>query len=729
MSPASADSWQALFRPASVAVVGATGLPGTVPYDLFHNLRRDGFRGPVYPVSPRGGAIDGVPAFRYVIDIPHPVDLAVIVFPSSVCDLALEQCGRKGIPAVIVISAGFRETGPAGAQREARLREIAARYGICLLGPNCLGLINTDPAVRLNASFARRAPQPGTIGFLSQSGALCTAVLDYAQGRHIGFSSLVSFGNKAGVTEIELLGYLARDPRTRVILLYLEEVTDGRGLMAAARRVVAEAGKPVLALKAGRTRAGAAAASSHTGSLAGSDEVCDAAFRQAGILRCGTIGELLDLGVALAGQPVPRGNRVAVVTNAGGPGVLVADRAARAGLQLASLAPETRAALKKSLPVMASLANPVDMIGDARVERYHDAVSAVLADPGADGVLVLLTPQSMTDIPAIAEELCRLAGRDGAEGAAAAAGPTAGEPEDAAGAKPLYASFMGQGEVAEGAGLLERAGVPQFAQPEAMCDAFAGAWRFGLASSRLRGARPPGPEGEQKPPAAAGELLAEEPGRAYLRLDRALALLGCFGIPIPPQVLARSEAEAVSAARSLGFPVVLKAVSEQVAHKSDAGAVRLGIPDAGAAAAAYRELGQAVARVAGAKLDGVLVQPMAEPGLELILGFQRDPSFGTAVMAGAGGVWVELLRDVSFRIPPFGPEEARGMLEELSVHRLLAGFRGAPPLDSEAVAASILAVARLSLACPQLEALDVNPLAVYPRGCLALDARIARRRT
>ncbi len=731
MRPAFADPWQALFRPASVAVVGATGLPGTVPYDLFHNLRQDGFPGPVYPVSPRGGAIDGVPAYKYVIDIPDPVDLAVVVFPSSVCDLALEQCGQKGIPAAIVISAGFRETGPAGAQREARLREIARRHGMLLLGPNCLGLINTDPAVRLNASFARRFPEPGGIGFLSQSGALCTAVLDYAQARHIGLSSLVSFGNKAGVTEIELLEHLAGDPRTRVILLYLEEVTDGRGLMAAARRVVAEAGKPVLALKAGRTHAGAAAASSHTGSLAGSDEVCDAAFRQAGILRCGTIGELLDLGVALAGQPVPRGNRVAIVTNAGGPGVLAADRAVQDGLQLASFLPETSAALKKSLPLTASLANPVDMIGDAKVERYRETVSVVLSDPGVDGVLVLLTPQSMTDIAAIAGELCRLAGSKEPQG---------GKPQ---GGKPLYASFMGQSEVAEGAGLLEQAGVPQYAQPEAMCDAFAGAWRFGRVRSRLRAApperataRPPGPAGAEESgpgraslPAGAGELLAVEPGRAYLPLDRSLALLARFGIPVPRQTMARSEEEAVAAAWSLGFPVALKAVSEQVTHKSDAGAVRLGVADAGAAAAAFRELGQAVARLAGARLDGVLVQAMATPGLELILGLQRDPSFGTAVMAGAGGVWVELLGDVSFRIPPFGPEEARAMLEELGVYPLLAGFRGGPALDAEAAAGCILAVARLAQACPQIQTLDVNPLVVYPRGCLALDARIERRST
>jgi acetyltransferase len=499
--------------------------------------------------------------------------------------------------------------------------------------------------------------------------------------------------------------------------LYLEEVTDGRGLMAAARRIIEETGKPVLALKAGRTRAGAAAARSHTGSLAGSDEICDAAFRQAGIRRCGTIGEMLDLAVALDRQPVPRGDRVAIITNAGGPGVLATDRAVRAGLRLASFAPATTAVLKKSLPAAANLANPVDLIGDARVERYHDAVSAVLADDGVDGVLVLLTPQSMTDMPAIAGELCRLAGSG--EGRAAA--------------KPLYASFMGQSEVAEGAGLLERGGVPQYAQPEDMCDAYAGAWRFGQT---LRGLRAAGQSTPESGTAAAGglpdgarELLAAEPGRAWLPLDRALALLGRFGVPVPPQALAGSEQEAASAAAKLGFPVALKAVCEQVTHKSDAGAVRLGVADREEAAAAFRGIQEAVARVPGARLDGVLVQPMAAPGLELILGFQRDPGFGAAVLAGAGGTWVELLRDVSFRIPPFGAEEARAMLEELSLHPLLAGSRGRPPLDARAAAGCILAVARLAQECPEIEELDCNPLVVYEQGCLALDARMARRRT
>jgi acetyltransferase len=427
---------------------------------------------------------------------------------------------------------------------------------------------------------------------------------------------------------------------------------------------------------------------------------------------------MLDLAIALDRQPVPRGERVAIITNAGGPGVLATDRAIGAGLRLAAFSPSTTAVLKKSLPAAANLANPVDLIGDARVERYRDAVTAALADDGVDGVLVLLTPQSMTDIPAIAAELCRLAGPAAGKGLAAG--------------KPLYASFMGQSEVAVGAGLLERGGVPQYAQLEDMCDTYAGAWRFGLSLRALRAAGQSAPEAGAAAgalPLGARALLAAEPGRAWLPLDRALALLGRFGIPVPPQALAGSEEEAAAAAQKLGFPVALKAVCEQIPHKSDADAVRLGVADREEAAAAFRGIQEAVARVPGALLDGVLVQPMAAPGLELILGFRRDPAFGAAVLAGAGGTWVELLRDVSFRIPPFGGEEARAMLEELTLHPLLAGSRGRPALDALAAAGCILAVARLAQECPEIEELDCNPLVVYERGCLALDARMARRRT
>ena len=725
----SREQIERLFYPGSVAVVGTNRVKGTVPHDIFFNILRDNFQGILYPVSPRERSVAGVKAYKYVVDIEDPVDMAVIVFPSSVCHLALEQCGQKGIRSAIIISAGFREIGPAGAEREAQLQEIAGRYGISFIGPNCLGVINTDPAVSFNASFARAMPEEGSIAFLSQSGALCTAVLDYARGRHIGFSKFVSFGNKADVTEIDLLDYLKDDPKTRVILLYLEEVTDGRALMAAARRIIEERGKPVLILKSGRTREGATAAASHTGSLAGSDQVCDAAFRQAGILRCDTVEDLFNQAIALAYQPVPRGRRVAIVTNAGGPGVLATDRVVGEGLELASFSEATAEALKKSLPGTANLKNPVDVIGDAKVDRYGAAMSAVLADEGVDGALVILTPQSMTDIGSIAREVCRLAGEQEGRGSQA---------------KPLYTSFMGERDVAEGAEILQRHRIPQYALPEDMCQAFAGSHRFGQIRGRLASrpsaAAAPAPEGRTagagpspaapEPAEVARELLqaAEAAGRTYLPLPESFRLLSAYGLPVLPHRLAHSGAEARSAARVLGYPVALKAVSEQIAHKSEAGGVVLGVRSDEQAAEAFRRI-QGGAEKAGARLDGVLVQRMAAEGQETFLGLKRDPSFGAAVLAGLGGLFVELVRDVSFRIPPFGEEEALEMLRELALYPLLAGARGRPERDLPALTGCILAVARIALECPQIEELDINPLFVQDRGsgCAVADARIVRR--
>jgi acetyl coenzyme A synthetase (ADP forming)-like protein len=720
----SREQIERLFYPGSVAVVGTNRVKGTVPHDIFFNILRDNFQGVLYPVSPRERSVAGVKAYKYVVDIEDPVDMAVIVFPSSVCHLALEQCGQKGIRSAIIISAGFREIGPAGAEREAQLQEIAGRYGISFIGPNCLGVINTDPAVSFNASFARAMPEEGSIAFLSQSGALCTAVLDYARGRHIGFSKFVSFGNKADVTEIDLLDYLKDDPKTRVILLYLEEVTDGRALMQAARRIIEERGKPVLVLKSGRTREGAKAAASHTGSLAGSDQVCDAAFRQAGILRCDTVEDLFNQAIALAYQPVPQGRRVAIVTNAGGPGVLATDRVVREGLELASFSEATAEALKKSLPGTANLKNPVDVIGDAKVDRYGAAMSAVLADEGVDGALVILTPQSMTDIGSIAREVCRLAGDQEGRGSQA---------------KPLYTSFMGERDVAEGADILQRHRIPQYALPEDMCQAFAGSHRFGRIRERLaaRHAAAAAPalgaraaEAGPEPAEVARELLeaAEAEGRTYLPMPEAFRLLAAYGLPVLPYHLARSAAEAREAAGLIGFPVALKAVSEQIAHKSEAGGVVLGVRSKEEAAEAFHRI-EGGAGKAGARLDGVLVQRMAAEGQESFLGMKRDPSFGAAVLAGLGGLFVELVRDVSFRIPPFGEEEALEMLRELALYPLLAGARGRPERDLPALAGCILAVARIAQECPQIEELDINPLFVHDRGsgCAVADARIVRR--
>jgi acetate---CoA ligase (ADP-forming) len=460
---------EALFHPKSIAVLGANNVKGTVPSDIFENLLKTEFRGVLYPVSPGEKRIGSVKAHKYVVDIEDPVDMAVIVFPSSVMHLAMEQCGQKGIKSAIVISAGFREVGGKGIEREKQMLEIAEKYGISFIGPNCLGVINTDPDVMLNASFARQMPEEGEIAFLSQSGALCTAVLDYARAKHIGFSKFVSTGNKAQISEAELLHYLKDDPKTKVVLLYLEEIRDGEGLMEAARAVIA-AGKPVLAIKSGRSEEGAQAASSHTGSLAGSDDICDAALRQAGIIRCRTIEEMFNRAIAFTYQPLPKGRRVAIVTNAGGPGVLTTDAAVDLGLEIARFEPETTSILKKKLPATANIKNPIDVIGDARADRYDWAVTAVLEDPNVDGVFVILTPQSMTEIESIALQICEVAGKHD---------------------KPIYTSFMGEADVAAGIDILQKHHIPHYILPESMCDAFAAACAFGEEAGEK-----PGPFGK-----------------------------------------------------------------------------------------------------------------------------------------------------------------------------------------------------------------------------------------
>ena len=397
-----------IFYPQSVAIIGANKVPGTVPNDIVQNILMSNFQGVMYPVNPREKFISGLKTYKYVIDIEDPIDLAVLVFPSSVCHMAIEQCGQKGIKSVIIISAGFREVGGTGIEREKTIKEIAKKYSMSFIGPNCLGVINTDPTTVLNASFARKMPEEGNIGFISQSGALCTAVLDYAQAKHIGFSKFVSFGNKADISEIDLLYYLGNDPKTKIILVYLEEISDGSALMKAAKEIIAKTGKPILAMKSGRTSEGALAAASHTGSLAGSDEITEAAFAQAGIIRCNDIDEMFNKAIAMAYQPLPENNRVAIITNAGGPGVLTTDASISEGLKLANFSEETTKAYKKSLPNTANIKNPVDVIGDARVDRYNVAVSKALEDKNVDGVFVILTPQSMTDIDAIALEICRV---------------------------------------------------------------------------------------------------------------------------------------------------------------------------------------------------------------------------------------------------------------------------------------------------------------------------------
>ncbi|HCA81398.1 MAG TPA: acyl-CoA synthetase [Bacteroidetes bacterium] len=694
-----------VFYPKSVAVLGTNRVAGTVPHDIFANILKDNFQGIVYPVSPKERSVAGVRAYKYVVDIPDPVDLAILVFPSTVCNLALEQCGQKGVKSAIIISAGFREIGPAGVKREEEIKEIAKKYNISFIGPNCLGVINTDPLSRLNASFARKMPQEGSIAFLSQSGALCTAVLDYAQAKHIGFSKFVSFGNKASISEIDLMRYLKNDPKTKVILIYLEEITDGAGLMNTAREIITETGKPVLILKSGRTREGAAAAASHTGSLAGSDEVCDAAFKQAGIIRCTTIEEMFNSAIALAYQPVPQGKRVAIITNAGGPGVLATDATIAQHLELAKFSAETTEIYKKTLPATANIKNPVDVIGDARADRYRVALGSALADPGVDGVFVILTPQSMTDIENIAREVCATIGKYN---------------------KPGYASFMGEQDVAVGINILQQQSIPHYILPESMCRAYASALFFREHRDQTVEQQTEF-SGIDKPKAVKVIQDALAAGRKYLPEEESDIVLNAFGLPMLPSGLAHSSDEARKMAEDIGFPVVMKVVSDDIIHKFDVKGVLLDIRSAEAAGDAYDTILRNIAAAKpDAKIKGILIQKMVTRGEEVILGVKRDPSFGAVIMFGLGGLFVEVFKDVSFRVAPVGPRAAGGMIREIRAYSMLAGARGKKPRDIKSVEEAIQRLSLLALELPEIKELDINPLIVNDEGsgCYVADARI-----
>lgn len=694
-----------IFNPQSVAIIGANKKKGTVPYDILNGILAGDFNGMILPVSPGKQHIGGIKAYKYVVDIEDPVDLGVIVFPSTVAHMALEQCGQKGIQSVIIISAGFREVGGKGIEREQQLLDIARKYDISFIGPNCLGMINTDPEVRINASFARQMPAAGSIGFLSQSGALCTAVLDYAQAKGIGFSKFVSFGNKADISEIDLMYYLMRDEKTKVILLYLEEVTDGRALMQAARDVISQSGKPVLIIKSGRTAEGASAAASHTGSLAGSDEICDAAFAQAGIIRCDHIEEMFHVATAFAYEPIPRSNRVAVITNAGGPGVLTTDAAVKEGLQMARFSEETTKVLKKALPNTANISNPVDVIGDATADRYEDAMEAVFQDEEVDGVFVILTPQSMTDIEEIARKVVEVAQKYD---------------------KPVYTSFMGETDVAEGIRILQQNQIPHYSLPESMSRAFAVTYRFGQL---LRRTEEPVVEvtGIDRPAARAIIEQAASQGKKYLQEHEAAQLLRAYGILVADGVLTSSEEEAGLAARRIGFPAVMKIQSSDILHKVDVGGVQLGIQTEEGAQSAFRSIMDSVqARRPEASIQGVYVSRQIPKGEEVILGLKRDTSFGPVIMFGLGGTFVEIFKDVSFRVAPLTRREALEMVQQIQAYPLLAGARGRQPRDVEAVVDAILRLSQLAVDFPQLQEIDINPLIVQDagKGCVAVDVKM-----
>jgi acetyltransferase len=691
------------FRPRTVAVVGATEAPGSVGRTLLHNLLGTPFGGTIYPVNPKRQSVLGIKAYPSLGDVPDAVDLAVIVTPATTVPAIVGTCADRGVPGAIIISAGFREAGTAGAALEARVLAEARRGRMRIVGPNCLGVMS--PLSGLNATFAAGMARPGSVAFLSQSGALLTAILDWSLREQVGFSAFVSLGSMLDVGWGDLIDYLGDDPRTRAIVLYMESIGDARAFLSAAREVAMT--KPIIVIKAGRSDAASRAAASHTGALTGSDEVLDAAFRRSGVLRVNDIAEVFDLAEVLGKQPRPAGPRLAIVTNAGGPGVLATDALIARGGQLSTLEPGTLARLDAALPPAWSHGNPVDILGDADPGRYATALETVAADPGSDGLLAILTPQDMTDPTLTAEALSKHAHVAG---------------------KPVLASWMGGAQVAAGIDILNRAGIPTFAFPDDAARTFSHMWRY---ADNLRGlyetpaAR--AADGAGRPEEVASLVAAAlGEGRTLLDQHESMAILAGYGVPTVPTLVARDPAAAAEAAKQLGFPVAVKLWSRTITHKSDVGGVKLGLGDAAAVTRAFREIEEAVGRAAPrAAFLGVTVQPYVErrAGIELIVGSAPDPQLGPVLLFGAGGELVEVLRDRALGLPPLNATLARRLIAEPRIARALGGVRGRAPVDLDALATLLVRFGDLVVEQPRIREIEVNPLLASGAGLLALDAR------
>jgi acetyltransferase len=697
MSPnGSREEWAPFFEPESVAVVGASRDPTKVGGSVVANLRAGGFEGRVWPVNPRADVVQGVPATASLLAIDGAVDLAVIAVPAAAVLPALKECVIKGVRGAVVISAGFREAGEAGRAREAELRAWLAAQPIRVLGPNCLGWIR--PSRRLNATFAPGMPPAGGIAFISHSGALATAILDWARARRLGFSFFATLGNQADLTESDVLAAAAADAETRVIVAYLEGVADGRRLFATLRATTAR--KPVVVLKAGRSPEGARAVSSHTGALAGSDVAFDAAVRQAGAVRARSVEELFDLARGLASQPRPQGRRLLVVTNGGGLGVIATDAARDAGLEVAPLEAQVQARLRAVLPATASVGNPIDLLGDADPARYANALNAVGSQADGDAALVIMTVQAATDAVGIAR---------------AVLGATRGW------SRPVLAALVGGDRVAPGARILEEAGLPCYPFPEPAIQVLAG---MALVAERTR-ADVPEPTRWATPTtgrAALDRLRAA--GGERLGLAELTPLLLAYGVSVLTSRLADTPDEAAAIAGALGGPVALKIASPDIPHKTDVGGVTLGLTaPTDVAHAAALMLARIRARRPDARIRGLLVQPMAPPGKELLVGAVRDPQFGPLVMVGVGGIYVEVLRDTATRLAPVSPADALEMLDELKMAALLRGVRGEVPVDRTALAETISRFGQLVADCPDLLDIELNPLVAGGTGAIAVDAR------
>jgi acetyltransferase len=704
-----------IFSPQSVAVVGASTTPGKVGHDIFANILKGGYKGILYPVNPNAKSVLSVRAYPNILDIPDDVDVAIIILPPRVALKAIKEAIKKGVKGVVIVSAGFREVGGEGLEIENQIVAICKKAGVRVVGPNCLGVINPLSSVSLNASFSRRMPKPGNISFISQSGALCAAVLDFAADRDFGFSKFISIGNKADVDELDLLRYMHDDKDTEVIMIYLEELKKGLEFVESVKEITSgDRPTPILVIKSGRTTAGARAAASHTGALAGSEAVYDAIFKQAGIIRVDSIDELFDYAIAFAyknksetgtfTRKVPGGNRVAIVTNAGGPGIVATDMTVSSGLKLAKFHEETIEALESHLPLTANLYNPVDIIGDAAQDRYENALSSVIKDEDVDGALVILTPQSMTNALGTAEAIVRI---------------------DRCTHKPILCCFMGIFDVSSGVKYLQEHGIPVFKFPENTAKAFGALYKYSNWLNRQHLAQFTLKHNKEHAAEIIKNSLAA--GKTYLSELDGLELLKCYGFNVLPAQIAKNENEAIEIAENMSFPVAMKIISPQIQHKSDAKGVILQIDSKEKVKQAFQKLIERAKQFnPNTVIEGVLVQKMSQPGDEVILGVNRYPIFGPLLMAGLGGIYVELFKDVVFRLAPIKRNESRRMIKSIKGYNIFKGFRGRPESDIKAIEKSVVSLSDMVTNHPEIVEMDINPLMVHEegKGATVADYRI-----
>ena len=693
-------SLQPIFSPKTVAVIGASEKAGSVGRTVVWNLISSPFGGTVYPVNPKRANILGIKAYPSIKDLPDQIDLAVIVTPAPTVPGIVKECVEAGVQGTIVISAGFKEVGPEGAKLEAEILEHARRGKMRVIGPNCLGVMN--PLTGLNATFATAAARPGNVAFISQSGALCTSVLDWSFKEHVGFSAFVSIGSMLDVGWGDLIYHLGDDPHTQSIVIYMETIGDARSFMSAAREVALA--KPIIIIKPGRTEGAARAAASHTGSLTGSDEVLEAAFRRCGVLRVNTIGEIFSMAEVLSKQPRPRGPHLTILTNAGGPGVLAVDALITSGGKLAEISPGAMAKFNEILPPQWSHNNPVDILGDASPERYAQALEVAATDENSDGLLVVLTPQAMTDPTETAEALKAYA-----------------QSYD----KPILASWSGGQDIAAGESILNKAGIPTFMYPDTAAEAFAYMWKYtdNLKALYETVSLPP-EEASSIDREAASAIIQEarNSGRLLLTEAESKALLATYGIPTVPTHIAKTPDEAVKRAEELGYPVVLKLHSETITHKTDVGGVQLNLNSEQAVRSAFDAIKGGVSTN---DFLGVTVQPMIKlGGYELIIGSSIDPQFGPVVLFGMGGSLVEVFKDRALGLPPLNMTLARRMIERTKIFQALKGVRGRPPVDIAAVEQLLVHFSQLVAEQGWIKELDINPLIASHEGLLALDARV-----